>query len=77
MQLTELTLTAAAEAIASGRLGPIEYTEALLAQAVRVANLNAFIHLDPEQVRAAARAAERRRSEGRGSSARCTASRSR
>ncbi|MEO6269133.1 MAG: indoleacetamide hydrolase [Lautropia sp.] len=64
MQLTELTLTAAAEAIASGRLGPVEYTEALLAQAMRVANLNAFIHLDPEQVRAAARDAEQGRSKG-------------
>ncbi|HVL59304.1 MAG TPA: indoleacetamide hydrolase, partial [Burkholderiaceae bacterium] len=61
MQLTELTIKQAADAIAAGRLGVVEYAEALLAQAQRVARLNAYIHLDPEQVRAAARDAERRR----------------
>ena len=64
MTLTELTLTQACEAIASGRVGPVEYAEALLAQAQRVSHLNAYIELTAERVRAAALAAEQRRGKG-------------
>ncbi|MBA3478358.1 MAG: Asp-tRNA(Asn)/Glu-tRNA(Gln) amidotransferase GatCAB subunit A, partial [Lautropia sp.] len=64
MNLTELTLTQACDAIASGRVGPVEYADALLAQAQRVSKLNVFIEHNAERVRAVARSAEQRRGNG-------------
>jgi Asp-tRNA(Asn)/Glu-tRNA(Gln) amidotransferase A subunit family amidase len=53
-----LTIGQAAVAIRRGETTALAYAEALLAQAARGAALNAFIHHDPEQVRADARAAD-------------------
>jgi mandelamide amidase len=64
MDLTALTISHAAAALRSGELTALDYAEALLAQAARAAGLNAFIHHDPEQVRAAARAADARKASG-------------
>ena len=61
MDLTTLTIGAAAAAIARGDLTATAYADALLARADSAAPLNAFIHLDPEHVRAAARAADAKR----------------
>jgi len=58
MDPTALTISEAAAAIRSGETTALAYAEALLSQAGKAASLNAFIHLDPEQVRAAARAAD-------------------
>lgn len=52
------TATEALDAFAQRTISPREYAEALLARCSDLANLNAFIHLDPQQVRAAAEAAE-------------------
>lgn len=49
---------------ARGRLTSAQYVELLLANAQTNANLNAFIHLDPAQVRADAAAADHRRAAG-------------
>ncbi len=52
------TASEALREIGDGRISAREYAEALLAQCERAGGLNAFIHLDPEQVLdAAARAA--------------------
>ena len=67
MDSSSLTIAAAAAAMRSGETSALAYAEALLAQAARCAGLNAFIHLDPEQVRAAARAADARRAADPGS----------
>ena len=61
MDPTALTISEAAAAMRRGEISAEAYAEALLAQAARAAGLNAFIHHDPEQVRAAARAADRQR----------------
>ena len=58
MDPTALTISEAAAAIRRGETSALAYAEALLAQADKAASLNAFIHHDPEQVRAAARAAD-------------------
>ena len=56
---TEWTASKALEEIGAGRLSARDYAGALLAQCEAAAGLNAFIHLDPEQVMdAAGRAAE-------------------
>jgi mandelamide amidase len=59
-----LTIGDAAAALQRGEMTARAYAEALLAQAVRAAGLNAFIHHDAEQVRAAAAAADERRASG-------------
>jgi mandelamide amidase len=64
MDLTELTLLEAAAALGRAEITAQAYAEALLARAARAASLNAFIHHDPEQVRAAARAADEARARG-------------
>ena len=66
MDPTALTISEAAAAIRRGETSALAYAEALLAQADRAASLNAFIHHDPEQVRAAARAADAKTSAAAG-----------
>jgi mandelamide amidase len=61
MEASKLTITEAAAAMRRGEMSAASYAEGLLAQAAKAAKLNAFIHLDAEQVRAAARAADTRR----------------
>ncbi len=51
---TDWTASEALREIRAGRISPREYAEALLARCEAAAGLNAFIHLDPEQVLAAA-----------------------
>ena len=53
-QPTDWTASEALREIGAGRISPREYAEALLAQCRAAAGLNAFIHLDPEQVLEAA-----------------------
>ena len=60
MDPTALTMSEAAAAIRRGETTALAYAEALLAQAEKTASLNAFIALEPEQVRSAARAADAR-----------------
>ncbi|MEI6641233.1 MAG: amidase family protein [Novosphingobium sp.] len=63
----EMIALSAAEAIGAMREGHITalaYAEALLARCAEGADLNAFITLDPEAVRAEARAADARRAAG-------------
>ena len=64
MDPTALTIGEAAAAMQRGEMTALAYAEALLGQAARAAGLNAFIHHDPAQVRAAARAADERQSRG-------------
>ena len=64
MDLTALTISEAAAAMQRGEFTASAYAEALLARAAQAAGLNAFIHHDPAQVRAAARAADDHRSGG-------------
>ncbi len=58
MDLTAWTISEAAGALRRGEVSAEAYAEALLAKAARGAALNAFIHQDPAQVRADARAAD-------------------
>ncbi len=58
MDLTEFTISEASAALRRGDASAEAYAEALLAKAERGAALNAFIHLEPAQVRADARAAD-------------------
>src|SRR5262245_1237195 len=60
----ELGLTELAQAIAAGELSAETLAEELLARCARASALNAFITLEPERVRAAARAADERRRQG-------------
>src|SRR5579883_2092572 len=64
MELEELSLSAAASAIARGEVAAEAYAQALLARCAKGAALNAFIQLEPETVRAAARRADERRRRG-------------
>ena len=64
MDPVALTVGEAAAALRRGDVRAADYAEALLAQAARGASLNAFIHLDPPAVRAAAAAADGRRARG-------------
>ena len=64
MDPTLLTIGDAAAALQRGEMTALDYADALLAQAARAADLNAFIHHDAAQVRAAARTADKRRSKG-------------
>lgn len=58
MDLTTLTIGEAAGALRRGEVSAEAYADALLAKAAANAGLNAFIHHDPAQVRADARAAD-------------------
>jgi mandelamide amidase len=64
MDLTALTISEAAAALQRGDITATAYADALLARAARLAELNAFIHHEPAQVRAAARAADQLRASG-------------
>ncbi len=64
MDLTALTISEAAAALQRGDITAASYADALLARAAQLAALNAFIHHDPEQVRAAAHAADQQRASG-------------
>jgi mandelamide amidase len=62
--LLELGVTEAAEALRTGALTAEALTEALLASCVTAAPLNAFISLEPDNVRADARRADQQRQRG-------------
>eukprot|EP01037_Dinobryon_pediforme_P006093 gene6093-6168_t len=62
--LTTLSAGEAVSAMRDGRMTALAYAEALLARCAAGADLNAFIALDPDAVRAAARAADARRAAG-------------
>jgi mandelamide amidase len=62
--LTELSASSAVAAMRKGDLKAEDYATALLAQAERWKDLNAFRALDPDSVRAAARAADQKRASG-------------
>jgi len=64
MDLVALTVREAAEALRRGDITAADYADALIAQAERAKALNAFIHFDPDAVRAAARAADTKRVHG-------------
>src|SRR5256885_1675163 len=64
MDLTSLTIGEAAAAMQRAELTATAYADALLARAAACGALNAFIHHDPAQVRAAARAADVLRASG-------------
>src|ERR1700691_1459027 len=59
--LHDLGVGAAAKAIRAGEISAEQLTEALLARAATFASLNAFIALDPDRVREAARKADKQR----------------
>jgi mandelamide amidase len=62
--LTQLTAVEAVALLAQGKLGAVEYAQALLDQCEAGQSLNAFITLRPEQVLAAARECDRRYGSG-------------
>lgn len=62
--LTELTASGAVSAIRAGEVSAEAYASALLDEATAACGLNAFVHLDPEAVLAAARRADRVRADG-------------
>jgi indoleacetamide hydrolase len=62
--LVELGVREAAEALRTGTLTSEALTEALLARCTAASQLNAFISLEPDKVRAAARHADQRRQHG-------------
>lgn len=64
-QLTSLSAVAAVAAIRNGEVKAEDYAEALLERAARCADLNAFCILRADEVREAARAADRHRLAGR------------
>ena len=66
MDPTSLTISEAAAALRSGEMTALAYADALVAQAAKAAKLNAFIHFDPEGVRAAARAADAAKASAKG-----------
>jgi mandelamide amidase len=61
---TALSAREAVAAMREGRMTALDYAEALLAQCAAHADLNAFITLDPDAVRKAARAADAWRAAG-------------
>ncbi len=63
--LSNLTATEAVRALRNGDVTAEAYANALLAQADRLRALNAFITLRPDEVRHAAREADRQRAQGR------------
>jgi Asp-tRNA(Asn)/Glu-tRNA(Gln) amidotransferase A subunit family amidase len=63
--LSDLTATEAAARMKAGELTALAYADSCIARvAEREADVQAWVHLDPEYVRAAARAADARRREG-------------
>ena len=64
MDVTALSVAEAAKAIRDGALSVERYAEALLERCTAHADLNAFITLDADRVRAAAKTADRARSGG-------------
>ncbi len=64
MDLLELSAGEAASAMRGGEVSAQDYAEALIHQAEAHADLNAFIHFDPESVRKSARAADTKRAIG-------------
>jgi indoleacetamide hydrolase len=64
MDPSSLTISAAAAAMRRREMTALAYADALLAQAEKAAKLNTFIHLNADQVRAAARAADAQRLAG-------------
>src|SRR5262245_57521876 len=60
----DLAVSVAAEAIRTGDLSAEALADALLARCEAAARLNAFISLDPDRLRAAARHADQLRSRG-------------
>ncbi len=62
--MQEMSAVAAVAAMRSGAMTAVDYAEALLARCADGAALNAFITLDPDAVRAAARAADAHRAAG-------------
>jgi len=62
--MIELSASAAVAAMRAGEMTALDYAEALLARCAAGAALNAFITLDPDAVRAAARAADAHRAAG-------------
>jgi Asp-tRNA(Asn)/Glu-tRNA(Gln) amidotransferase A subunit family amidase len=62
--MIEMSAVAAVAAMRSGAMTAVEYAEALLARCADGAGLNAFITLDANAVRAAARAADAHRAAG-------------
>jgi indoleacetamide hydrolase len=65
VDLTGLSATEAVAAMRDGEIKAEEYAVALLNQATRLADLNAFRTLRPDEVKAAAREADKRRAAGR------------
>src|SRR5688572_21984991 len=63
--LTNLSAIAATAAMRAGELKAEDYANALLDRAARLAGLNAFLTLKPEEVREAARKADKRRAAGK------------
>jgi mandelamide amidase len=63
-KLHDLGVAEAAKAIRAGEITAEALADALLARAVAQASLNAFITLEPDKVRAAAREADRKRAAG-------------
>jgi Asp-tRNA(Asn)/Glu-tRNA(Gln) amidotransferase A subunit family amidase len=63
-EMIALSAVDAVAAMRSGRFAALDYAEALLARCADAADLNAFITIDPDEVRAAARAADARRAAG-------------
>lgn len=64
LDMTSLSATEAVEAMKVGKFTPVEYANALLGQAEKLEHLNAFIYLNPDEVRAAAEAATRKLKSG-------------
>ncbi len=65
-KLADLTATEASRRMKAGELTALAYADAFIERvAEREADVQAWVHLDPEHVRAAARAADERRREGR------------
>jgi mandelamide amidase len=62
--LSELTAVEAVSALRNGEITAENYADALLARAERFKALNSFITLRPDEVRRAARAADKRRARG-------------
>ena len=63
-EILELTGKEALQALAEGELTAARYVDVLLAQAARYEDYNAFIYLDPAEVRAAAAQSDRDRASG-------------
>jgi len=63
-EMIALSAVDAVAAMCAGRMTAIAYADALLARCAAGADLNAFITLDPDAVRAGARAADARRARG-------------